>query len=203
MTYFAHETACIDHPCDIGADTKVWHYSHIMAGARIGPACILGQNVYVAGTVEIGRRVRIQNNVSIYDGVRLDDFVFCGPSCVFTNVLLPRAEISRRHAFVQTHVKRGASIGANATIVCGSDIGRYAFVGAGAVVRGHVPDYALVVGVPARFVGWVSRHGARLRRSTPREDYICDVTGWRYREDGDRILRCIDWPEDRELEFTV
>jgi UDP-2-acetamido-3-amino-2,3-dideoxy-glucuronate N-acetyltransferase len=157
-SFFVHPTAIIDEPCEIGAGTKIWHFCHVMAGARIGANCVLGQNVLVASDVVVGNGCKIQNNVSLYTGVELEDFVFCGPSCVFTNVVNPRAEINRRAEFLRTLVRRGATIGANATIVCGATIGRYAFIGAGAVVRGDVPDYALMLGVPARRRGWMSRH---------------------------------------------
>ncbi|HKK12845.1 MAG TPA: Gfo/Idh/MocA family oxidoreductase, partial [Flavobacteriaceae bacterium] len=153
--YFINETAIIDNPCLIGKDTKIWHFSHIMPGAEIGNRCNIGQNVVVSPRVKIGNNVKIQNNVSIYEGVTLEDDVFCGPSMVFTNVINPRSHISRKHEFKKTIVKKGASIGANATIVCGNTIGRYAFIGAGAVVTKNVPDYALVMGNPARVVGWM------------------------------------------------
>jgi UDP-2-acetamido-3-amino-2,3-dideoxy-glucuronate N-acetyltransferase len=160
--YFAHESAYIDQPCEIGAGSKIWHFCHIMAHARIGACCNLGQNVMVAGGVVVGDNCKIQNNVSLYAGVELEDDVFCGPSCVFTNVINPRAQVPRQNEYQHTLVRRGATIGANATIVCGATIGRYAFIGAGAVVRGDVPDYALIIGVPGRRRGWMSRHGFRL-----------------------------------------
>lgn len=153
--YFAHETAVIDSPCQIGKGTKIWHFSHIMRGAEIGDGCNIGQNVVVSSGVKIGNNVKIQNNVSVYEGVTLEDNVFCGPSMVFTNVINPRSHISRKHEFKQTIVKKGASIGANATIICGNTIGRYSFIGAGAVVTKDVPDYALVVGNPTKIVGWM------------------------------------------------
>jgi len=160
--YFIHETAVIDNPCQIGKDTKIWHFSHIMRGAKIGERCNIGQNVVVSPGVEIGNNVKIQNNVSVYEGVILEDDVFCGPSMVFTNVINPRSHISRKHEFKQTIVRKGASIGANATIVCGNTIGRYAFIGAGAVVTKDVPDYALVVGNPAKIVGWMCECGHQI-----------------------------------------
>jgi UDP-2-acetamido-3-amino-2,3-dideoxy-glucuronate N-acetyltransferase len=160
--FTAHSTAVIDEPCTIGAGTRIWHFCHVCEGARIGAGCVLGQNVYVAGGAVIGDRVKIQNNVSVYDGVVLEDDVFCGPSVVFTNVVNPRAEIPRRHEYQPTVVKRGASIGANATIVCGNTIGEHAFVGAGAVVTRDVPAHALVLGLPARVTGWMCMCGARL-----------------------------------------
>ncbi len=160
--YYAHPTACIDEPCDIGQGTKIWHFGHVMAGARIGARCVLGQNAFVAATAVIGDGVKIQNNVSIYDGAVLEDEVFLGPSCVLTNVRNPRAAISRRHAFEQILLRQGCTVGANATIVCGVTIGRYAFIAAGAVVTRDVPDHALVTGVPASQQGWMSRRGVRL-----------------------------------------
>ncbi|MFK7786506.1 MAG: acyltransferase [Crocinitomicaceae bacterium] len=162
MTYFAHETAVIDEGCEIGDGTKIWHFSHIMPNCTIGESCNIGQNVVVSPGVILGRNVKIQNNVSIYTGVICEDDVFLGPSMVFTNVTNPRSAVNRKAEYAKTVVRKGASIGANATIVCGHDIGKYAFIGAGAVVTKHVPDYALVVGNPARQMGWMSEHGERL-----------------------------------------
>lgn len=196
--YYSHPSAIIDEPADIGQGTKIWHFSHVMSGSRIGRRCSIGQNVFVASGVVVGDDVKIQNNVSLYEGVVLEDAVFCGPSCVFTNVVNPRSEISRRDEYQETRVRRGATIGANATIVCGSTIGRYAFVAAGAVVRGDVPDYGLMVGVPARRVGWMSRHGQRLPEPGPDGTARCPESGWAYRLSG-HVLRCADWPEDRPL----
>lgn len=159
---FIHESAYVDAGASVGADTKVWHFCHVLAGAEIGERCVLGQNVVVMSTAKIGNGVKIQNNVSIYDGVVLEDDVFCGPSCVFTNVMNPRAAVSRKDEYRATLVRRGATIGANATIVCGVTIGRYAFIGAGAVITETVPDFALMLGVPARAAGWVCRCGERL-----------------------------------------
>jgi UDP-2-acetamido-3-amino-2,3-dideoxy-glucuronate N-acetyltransferase len=198
--YSAHPSAYIDEPCDIGAGTRIWHFCHIMAHARIGARCTLGQNVMVAGNVVIGNGCKIQNNVSLYTGVELEDSVFCGPSAVFTNVINPRAEIVRRNEYQRTLVRRGATIGANATIVCGATIGRYAFIGAGAVVRGDVPDYALMLGVPARRRGWMSRHGYRLPPPAADGIMVCPGSGWRYREITPGMVRCLDWPEDAGLE---
>ena len=160
--YFAHPTAVIDSDCQIGEGTKIWHFSHLMTGCVLGKNCNIGQNVVISPRVILGNSVKVQNNVSVYTGVTCDDEVFLGPSCVFTNVLNPRSGIDRREAFVRTHVGKGATIGANATIVCGHDIGMYAFIGAGAVVTKNVPPYALLVGNPARQTGWMSEFGHRL-----------------------------------------
>jgi UDP-2-acetamido-3-amino-2,3-dideoxy-glucuronate N-acetyltransferase len=190
--YFVHETAVVDLPCDIGEGTKIWHFSHVLRGAVIGRRCVLGQNVNVGGGAKIGNGVKIQNNVSVYDAVELQDDVFCGPSMVFTNVINPRAFIERKHEYRATLVKRGASLGANCTVMCGVTIGQYALVGAGAVVTCDVPDYALVVGTPARPVGWVCRCGVTLLRFAPKTpsqsaavaatpgDLICGQCSLRY-----------------------
>lgn len=162
MGFFAHETAVIDEGCTIGEGTKIWHFSHIMPNCTIGERCNIGQNVVVSPEVILGNNVKIQNNVSLYTGVICEDDVFLGPSMVFTNVINPRSAVNRRDQYAKTTVKKGASIGANATIVCGHDIGRYAFIGAGAVVTKTVPDFALVVGNPARQIGWMSEFGHRL-----------------------------------------
>lgn len=162
MSYFAHETAVIDEGCVIGEGTKIWHFSHVMPNCTIGERCNIGQNVVVSPEVKLGNNVKIQNNVSLYTGVECEDDVFLGPSMVFTNVTNPRSGVNRRDQYSKTVVKRGASIGANATIVCGHDIGQYAFIGAGAVVTKTVPAYALVVGNPARQIGWMSEYGHRL-----------------------------------------
>ena len=198
--YFAHESAYVDEPCEIGAGTIIWHFSHVQARARIGQRCILGQNVNVANDVRIGNNVKIQNNVSIYTGVEIEDDVFCGPSCVFTNVINPRSQINRHSQYLPTLVRRGATLGANSTIVCGATIGRYAFIGAGALVRGDVPDYALMLGVPAARRGWMSRHGHRLRQQDAEGNLVCPESGWRYSEVETGVLRCLDWPEDKPLE---
>ncbi|RIK29095.1 MAG: N-acetyltransferase [Chloroflexi bacterium] len=197
--YFVHPTAIVDEPCVIGRDAKIWHFCHIMRGAHIGEGCNLGQNVFIANDVRIGNNVKIQNNVSVYAGVELEDDVFCGPSCVFTNVSNPRSQIVRHSLYEPTRVRRGATIGANATIVCGVTIGRYAFIGAGAVVTQNVPDYALVLGVPARQVGWMSRHGHRLPNPDKEGVMICPESGWRYTQGEDGLLRCLDFDEDRAL----
>lgn len=161
--YFAHETAVVDDGCLIGAGTKIWHFTHIMAGCRIGEKCNIGQNVVISPDVVLGNNVKIQNNVSVYTGVTCDDDVFLGPSCVFTNVINPRSAVNRKSEYAKTHVGRGATIGANATIVCGHDIGEYAFIGAGAVVTKTVAPYALMVGNPARQTGWMSEFGCKLK----------------------------------------
>jgi UDP-2-acetamido-3-amino-2,3-dideoxy-glucuronate N-acetyltransferase len=176
--YFVHSSAIVDEPCEIGDRTKIWHFSHVMADCQIGRNCILGQNVHVASRVRIGDNVKIQNNVSLYTGVELEDDVFCGPSMVFTNVITPRSHVNRKSEYQRTLVKRGASFGANSTIVCGVTIGRYAFVAAGAVVTRDVPDHALVLGVPARQVGWVCCCGVRLDTSS--EVGLCPACGATY-----------------------
>ena len=179
--YFVHESAYVDAGAVIGTGTRVWHFCHVMPGAVIGARCTLGQNVVVMASVRIGDDVKIQNNVSVYEGVTLEDHVFCGPSCVFTNVINPRSEISRRHEYQPTLVRRGATIGANATILCGATIGEYAFIGAGAVVRGDVPAYALMLGVPARQAGWICHCGVRL--SLLNGAATCQACGRSYREE--------------------
>lgn len=162
MNYWAHETAIIDEGAQIGDDTRIWHWVHVCGGAVIGSKCSLGQNVFVGNKVIIGTNVKIQNNVSVYDNVYLEDDVFCGPSMVFTNVYNPRSEISRQGEYMDTNVRSGATLGANCTIICGVTIGQYAFVGAGSLIRDDVPDFALMVGVPAKHIGWMSRFGTRL-----------------------------------------
>ena len=162
LSFFAHKTAVIDNGCFIGAGCKIWHFSHIMSGAQIGEGCNIGQNVVISQGVVLGRNVKVQNNVSLYTGVICEDDVFLGPSCVFTNILNPRSAVNRKNQFIPTFVGRGATIGANATIICGTKIGAYAFIGAGAVVTKDVPDYALVMGNPARQSGWVSKMGHKL-----------------------------------------
>jgi UDP-2-acetamido-3-amino-2,3-dideoxy-glucuronate N-acetyltransferase len=183
--WYKHESAIVDEGAVIGDGTKIWHFCHISSGARVGAGCSFGQNVYVAPTVVIGDRVRVQNNVSLYDGVTVEDDAFLGPSCVFTNVINPRSEVSRKAEYMPTHVGAGATIGANATIVCGSTLGRYAFVGAGAVVTHDVKPFALVVGVPARQIGWMCRCGIRLEPITG--DVTCTACSRRYRLAGDDL----------------
>jgi UDP-2-acetamido-3-amino-2,3-dideoxy-glucuronate N-acetyltransferase len=177
--YYAHESAVIDEGCHIGKGTKVWHFSHIMPECAIGERCNIGQNVVISPKVILGNNVKIQNNVSVYTGVICEDDVFLGPSMVFTNIVNPRSAINRRDQYVETHVKKGASIGANATIVCGNSIGRYALIGAGAVVTKPVPDFALVVGNPGRQIGWVSEYGHRLIFDEKGEA-ICSESGQKY-----------------------
>lgn len=197
--FFVHPSSFIDQPCEIGAGTRIWHFCHVMAGAKIGRDCSLGQNVMVAPEVVVGDRVKIQNNVSLYTGVVIEEDVFLGPSCVFTNVINPRSQVNRKSEYMKTLVRRGATIGANATIVCGVMIGQYAFIAAGAVVRHDVPDYALMIGVPAAQKGWMSRHGYRLDVPDAEGVMRCPQTGWRYRQDEGGRLRCLDWPEDQPL----
>jgi UDP-2-acetamido-3-amino-2,3-dideoxy-glucuronate N-acetyltransferase len=197
--YFVHPSTFIDNPCAIGTGTKIWHYCHIMPGAIIGQNCRLGQNVMIGANVVIGNNVKIQNNVSIYEGVTLEDDVFCGPSCVFTNVLNPRSQIDRHLEYQSTLVRQGATIGANATIMCGINIGCYAFIGAGSLVLDDVPDYGLVLGVPGVLKGWMSRHGFRLPIPDKNGIMVCPGSGWRYHEKGPGLIRCIDWPETRAL----
>jgi UDP-2-acetamido-3-amino-2,3-dideoxy-glucuronate N-acetyltransferase len=197
--YYVHPTAIVDQPAEIGAGTKIWHFSHVLSGAKIGDRCIFGQNCQVAGDTVIGNNVKVQNNVSIYSGVHIEDDVFLGPSCVLTNVTNPRSQVNRHSLYEKTFIRRGATVGANATIVCGITLGRYCFVAAGAVVAKDVPDYALIVGNPARRIGWMSRHGHRL--DFPNEDGItlCPESGYRYKEIQPGVLRCLDLDEESPL----
>jgi UDP-2-acetamido-3-amino-2,3-dideoxy-glucuronate N-acetyltransferase len=199
VDYFVHESAWVDQPCEIGAGTKVWHFCHIMKGARIGRHCILGQNVCIAGGVVIGDDVKIQNNVSVYTGTIVEDDVFLGPSCVLTNVSNPRSQIVRHDLYEKTILRRGATVGANATIVCGIVLGRYCFISAGAVVTKDVPDYALAMGVPARRAGWMSRHGHCLGNPDASGVMTCPESGFRYREIEPGVLRCLDLDEETPL----
>lgn len=194
-SYFAHESAYVDQPCDIGEGTKIWHFCHIMKNSQIGKYCIFGQNVHVASGVVIGDNVKIQNNVSVYTGVIIEDDVFLGPSCVLTNITNPRSQIVRHGLFEKTVIKRGATVGANATIVCGIELGRYCFIAAGAVVAKNVPDYALMQGIPAKQVGWMSRHGHRLKKQDSSGIMACPESGFQYREVRPGVLKCIDWDE--------
>jgi len=190
MTYKAHPTAIVDEGARIGDGTRIWHWVHVSAQASIGEGCSLGQNVYVGNDVTIGHNVKIQNNVSVYDAVTLEDDVFCGPSMVFTNVYNPRSAVTRKDEYRRTLVKRGATLGANCTIVCGNTVGEYAFVGAGAVINKNVPAYALMVGVPARQIGWMSEFGEQL--ALPLQgaaEAICAHTGARYVLDGNAVTK--------------
>jgi UDP-2-acetamido-3-amino-2,3-dideoxy-glucuronate N-acetyltransferase len=187
-SFFAHETAVIDDGCEILEGTKIWHFSHIMSGCKIGKGCNIGQNVVISPDVVLGNNVKIQNNVSLYTGVTCDDDVFLGPSCVFTNVINPRSAINRKGQYAKTHVGKGASIGANATIVCGHDIGEYAFIGAGAVVTKTVLPYALLVGNPARQMGWMSEFGHRLVFDTEGSS-VCPESGEKYRFEDGKVLK--------------
>lgn len=197
--FFAHDSAFVDEGAEIGAGTKIWHFSHIMKGARIGERCIFGQNVNVDSGTVIGNNVKVQNNVSIYRGTVIENDVFLGPSCVLTNVTNPRSQVNRHGLYEKTVFKRGCTIGANATIVCGVTIGRYAFVGAGAVVTRDVPDYALVMGNPARQKGWMSRHGHRLPPAGSRGHMVCPETGFRYKEVSNGLVHCLDLDEEAPL----
>jgi len=197
--YFAHESAYVDEGAEIGAGTKIWHFSHVMKGARIGEKCVIGQNVNVDGGTVIGNNVKIQNNVSVYTGAVIEDDVFLGPSCVLTNVTNPRSQVNRHSQYETTTLKRGCTIGANATIVCGTAVGRYAFVAAGSVVTKSVPDYALVLGNPARRVGWMSRHGHRLGEADSAGIMHCPEHGFRYQEIHPGVLQCLDLDEEAPL----
>ena len=197
--YFVHESAYIDEPCQIGKGTKIWHFCHIMKDCRIGENCIFGQNVLVAGGVIIGNNVKVQNNVAIYTGTVIEDDVFLGPSCVLTNVTNPRSQIVRHNLYKKTIFRRGATVGANATIVCGIELGRYCFIAAGAVVTKDVPDYGLMAGVPAKRVGWMSRHGIPLKGSNEDGIMICPESGFRYKEVDPGVIRCLDLDEEAPL----
>ena len=197
--YFVHESAYLDAGAQIGNGTKIWHFSHVMKGAKIGEGCVIGQNVNIDGGTVIGNNVKIQNNVSIYTGLVIEDDVFLGPSCVLTNVSNPRSQVNRHSLYENTRLKRGASVGANSTIVCGVAVGRYAFVGAGSVVTRDVPDYALVVGNPARQISWMSRHGHKLEMPDENGVMVCPESGYRYREIEPGVLRCLDLDEEHAL----
>lgn len=196
--YFKHESAYVDEGAEIGAGTKIWHFCHVMRGAQIGTRCIFGQNVNVDGGVVIGHNVKVQNNVSIYTGTTIEDDVFLGPSCVLTNVTNPRSQVNRHSLYEKTLIRRGATVGANATIVCGTTLGRYCFVAAGAVVTKDVPDYALVMGNPARQKGWMSRHGQLLKAAGPDGVMVCPESGFRYRLEAG-ALHCLDLDEEQPL----
>jgi UDP-2-acetamido-3-amino-2,3-dideoxy-glucuronate N-acetyltransferase len=193
-----HESAYVDEPVNIGEGTSIWHYCHISKGAEIGKNCVFGQNVFVAENVKIGNNAKVQNNVSIYTGCELEDEVFLGPSCVLTNVTNPRSQVDRHSLYEMTLFKRGATVGANATIVCGITLGRYSFIGAGAVVTKDVPDYALIVGNPGRQKGWMSRHGHLLKDPDENGIMICPESGFKYQLEDDK-LRCLDLDEEEPL----
>ncbi len=199
QNYFVHGTAVVDDGAEIGQGTKIWHFSHISSDAKIGEKCILGQNVFIAGGVTIGNNVKIQNNVSIYTGTIIEDDVFLGPSCVLTNITNPRSQIVRHELYEKTIIRRGASVGANATIVCGIELGRYCFIAAGAVIAKNVPDYALMMGVPARQVGWISRHGVRLSKPDANGIMVCAESGYRYKEISAGVVKCLNWDEEAPL----
>lgn len=188
-TYFAHKTAVIDEDCSIGVGTKIWHFSHIMTRASLGEKCNIGQNVVVSPDVVLGSNVKVQNNVSIYTGVICEDDVFLGPSMVFTNILNPRSAVNRRNQYVTTHVRKGASIGANATIICGNEIGAYALIGAGAVVTKDVAPYALVVGNPSKQIGWVSAYGHRLEFDANGKA-VCPESNETYQLENNKVRKC-------------
>jgi len=192
---FIHESSYVDENVEIGEGTKIWHFSHILKNTKIGQGCNIGQNVVIGPDVKIGNQCKIQNNVSVYKGVELEDDVFCGPSMVFTNVINPRAFVERKTEFKKTVVHRGASIGANATIVCGNTIGCYSFIGAGSVVTKDVPDYALVIGVPAVQKGWICKCGEKLKKMEGRLVFICESCGHSYRSENDKLI--YNEPENR------
>ena len=199
--FFCHETAIVDVGAQIGAGTKIWHFAHIFAGAKVGESCSFGQNTMVADDVTIGRNVKVQNNVAIYAGTVVEDDVFLGPSCVLTNITNPRSQVVRRGIYEQTLIRRGATVGANATVVCGTTLGRYCFIAAGAVVTRDVPDYGLITGVPGKQVGWMSRHGHRLNFNSDNEA-VCSESGYRYKLDGSGsspVVCCLDLDEESSL----
>jgi UDP-2-acetamido-3-amino-2,3-dideoxy-glucuronate N-acetyltransferase len=202
-SFFVHPSAYVDQPCEIGEGTRIWHFSHVMEGAKVGKNCILGQNVFIAKDVIIGDNVKIQNNVSIYTGVQLEDEVFLGPSCVLTNVLNPRSEVNRHDLYEKTLLRRGCTVGANATLVCGITVGRYAFLAAGSLITQDVADYALMMGLPARRCGWMSRHGHRLESHDRDGVMTCPESGLRYREERPGVLRCLDLDEEASLPLEM
>ncbi len=199
MDYFAHESAYVDEGAKVGAGTKIWHYCHVCRAAAIGERCSFGQNCFIGDDVVIGSNVKVQNNVSIYGGTVVEDDVFLGPSCVLTNVSNPRSQIVRHSLYERTLIRRGATVGANATIVCGATIGRYAFISAGAVVVKDVPDYALVMGCPGRQRGWMSRHGHILKNPDAGGVMACPESGLRYKETEPGVMRCLDLDEEAPL----
>jgi len=198
MKYSSHDTAVIDDGAIIGNNTKIWHFSHICSGAAVGENCVFGQNTMVANNVTIGSNVKVQNNVTIYTGTTVEDDVFLGPSCVLTNVTNPRSQVSRQNLYEKTLIKRGATVGANATIVCGVTLGRYSFIAAGAVVAKDVPDYAFMVGVPARQRGWMSRHGHILKKPNDQGIYTCPESKFKYQETKGSLI-CISLDEESPL----
>jgi UDP-2-acetamido-3-amino-2,3-dideoxy-glucuronate N-acetyltransferase len=197
--YFVHATSIVDEGAQIGKGTKIWHFCHIMGNVKIGQECIFGQNVFVADGVIIGNNVKVQNNVSIYTGAEIEDDVFLGPSCVLTNVTNPRSQIVRHSLYEKTVLRRGSTVGANATIVSGVELGRYCFIAAGAVVTKNVPDYALMMGVPARRKGWISRHGVRLPEPDAEGIMVCPESGYRYSKFRAGLVRCLDLDEQAAL----
>lgn len=197
--FFKHESAYVDAGATIGNGTKIWHFAHISSGAVLGEKCIFGQNTFVADGTVIGNNVKVQNNVAIYTGTVIEDDVFLGPSCVLTNVTNPRSQVNRHSLYEETIVRRGATVGANATIVCGITIGRYAFIAAGCTVVKDVPDYALIMGVPGRQKGWMSRHGHILKNPDRDGVMICPESKFRYREEAPGTLRCLDLDEEEPL----
>lgn len=202
--YFAHESAYVDEGAEIGAGTKIWHFCHVMKGASIGERCVFGQNVNVDGGVVIGHNVKVQNNVSIYTGVTIEDDAFLGPSCVLTNVTNPRSQVNRHSLYERTLIRRGATIGANATIICGITLGRYCFIAAGSVLTKDAPDYALMLGNPARQKGWMSRHGHKLNQPDAAGIMVCPESGYRYQlapcpVTRNSMLRCLDLDEECPL----
>lgn len=196
--FFKHDSSYVDEPVKIGKGTKIWHFCHISSSVEIGSDCVFGQNVFIANNVVIGNRVKVQNNVSIYTGCEIEDEVFLGPSCVLTNVTNPRSQVNRHSLYEKTFFRRGSTIGANSTIVCGITVGRYAFVGAGAVVTKDVPDYALIVGNPGCKMGWMSRHGHVLKNPDQNGIMKCPESGYRYELKNDR-LKCLDLDEEESL----
>lgn len=193
-----HESAYVDEPVSIGKGTSIWHFTHISKGADIGDHCVFGQNIFVGENVKIGNKVKVQNNVAIYTGCELEDEVFLGPSCVLTNVTNPRSQVNRHSLYEDTLFKRGCTIGANATVVCGITIGRYAFIGAGSVVTKDVPDYALIVGNPGKQKGWMSRHGHPLKQKEKNDIMICPESGFRYKLENGQ-MKCLDLDEEMPL----
>jgi len=200
--YFVHPSSFVDDNVQIGLGTKIWHFSHVQSGAKLGSKCILGQNVSIGSNVVLGDNVKIQNNVSVYEGTTIESDVFLGPSCVLTNVSNPRSQVLRHSLYEKTLIRRGATIGANATIVCGITLGRYCFIAAGAVVTKDVPDYAFIVGVPGKQKGWMSRHGHVLKPG-PDGIMVCLESGFRYKEESPGVLKCLDLDEDSPLPETL